>query len=261
MMKRLLCLLVIAVMVLSVFAGCKKDGPETPGTSGESENTTEPVTNEPEEPKKTWNDLPKTKFDGEEYYILGRQHTPWGSFDLHAADTSTELSAAVFARNSMVEARHGITIKANYDRVYRFIVTVKKDERSVALDTTFGINEAGVAGGGYAVVKVASGLNTEGDSSVAELYGVDVRSDGAVFIGCGNNRTNAVVLSADGASKLGVLYDKNNTWTPNGPIALVEDTYLGVINNKYGGSPWAKGIINVFNAKDLTQYPKTTNWE
>ena len=151
--------------------------------------------------------------------------------------------------------------KANYDRVYRFIVTVKKDERSVALDTTFGINEAGVAGGGYAVVKVASGLNTEGDSSVAELYGVDVRSDGAVFIGCGNNRTNAVVLSADGASKLGVLYDKNNTWTPNGPIALVEDTYLGVINNKYGGSPWAKGIINVFNAKDLTQYPKTTNWE
>ena len=113
MMKRLLCLLVIAVMVLSVFAGCKKDGPETPGTSGESENTTEPVTNEPEVPKKTWNDLPKTKFDGEEYYILGRQHTPWGSFDLHAADTSTELSAAVFARNSMVEARHGITINVN----------------------------------------------------------------------------------------------------------------------------------------------------
>ena len=98
MMKRLLCLLVIAVMVLSVFAGCKKDGPETPGTSGESENTTEPVTNEPDVPKKTWNDLPKTKFDGEEYYILGRQHTPWGSFDLHAADTSTELSAAVFAK-------------------------------------------------------------------------------------------------------------------------------------------------------------------
>ena len=82
--------------------------------------------------------------------------------------------------------------KANYDRVYRFIVTVKKDERSVALDTAFGINEAGVAGGGYAVVKVASGLNTEGDGSVAELYGVDVRSDGAVFIGCGNNHVRRV---------------------------------------------------------------------
>lgn len=111
--------------------------------------------------------------------------------------------------------------KANYDRVYRYIVTVNKDTRELKLDTAFGINEAGTKGGGYAVVKVASGLNTEGDSSVAELYGVDVRSDGAVFIGCGNNRTNAVVLSADGASGLGKLYDGNNTWTPNGPIALV----------------------------------------
>lgn len=152
--------------------------------------------------------------------------------------------------------------KANYDRVYRYIVTVNKDTRALTLDTAFGINEAGTKGGGYAVVKVASGLNTEGDSSVAELYGVDVRSDGAVFIGCGNNRTNAVVLSADGASGLGKLYDNNNdAWTPNGPIALVDDAYLGVMNNKYGGSQWAKGNMNVFNAQDLTQYTKQTYWE
>ena len=151
--------------------------------------------------------------------------------------------------------------KANYDRVYRYIVTVSGDTRELKLDTAFGINEAGTKGGGYAVVKVASGLNTEGDSSVAELYGVDVRSDGAVFIGCGNNRTDAVVLSADGASSLGTLYDNNDTWTPNGPIALVDDAYLGVMNNQYGGSQWAKGNMNVFNAKDLTQYTKQTYWE
>lgn len=139
---------------------------------------------------------------------------------------------------------------------------MNKDTRELKLDTAFGINEAGTKGGGYAVVKVASGLNTEGDSSVAELYGVDVRSDGAVFIGCGNNRTNAVVLSADGAFGLGKLYDYNNdAWTPNGPIALVDDAYLGVMNNKYGGSQWAKGNMNVFNAQDLTQYTKQTYWE
>lgn len=112
-MKRLLCLFLTVIMLVSVFAGCKKNDPEAPGTSGvTSDDGTPSGTNEPttEEPKKTWDDLPRDKFDGEEYNILGREHNVWGSYDLYTTDTSTDLSAAVFARNSAVELRYGITI-------------------------------------------------------------------------------------------------------------------------------------------------------
>lgn len=112
-MKRLLCLFLTVIMLVSVFAGCKKNDPEAPGTSGvTSDDGTPSGTNEPttEEPKKTWDDLPRDKFDGEEYNILGREHSVWGSYDLYTTDTSTDLSAAVFARNSAVELRYGITI-------------------------------------------------------------------------------------------------------------------------------------------------------
>ena len=34
MIKRLLCVLLLTVMVLSVLAGCKKNGSETPGDIG-----------------------------------------------------------------------------------------------------------------------------------------------------------------------------------------------------------------------------------
>ena len=102
-MKRLLCLFLVVIMALTVFAGCKKESPNTPGTSDTDEEThTDTNGSETEEPKKSWKDLPKEKFNGEEYNILGRKHTPWGSDDLYATDTKTDLSAAVFARNSAV---------------------------------------------------------------------------------------------------------------------------------------------------------------
>lgn len=150
---------------------------------------------------------------------------------------------------------------ANYDRVYRYIVTGSGDTRALTLDTTFGINEAGVTGGGFAVVRIAAGKNEVSSGAVSELYSVDVRSDGAVFIGCGTGAINAVVLSADGASSLGDLEDGNNGWNASGPIALVEDSYVGVIINDYTASKWRKGQLNVFNAQALTQYPKNTYWE
>ena len=116
-MKRLLCLFLVVIMALTVFAGCKKESPNTPGTSDTDEEThTDTNGSETEEPKKSWKDLPKEKFNGEEYNILGRKHTPWGSDDLYATDTKTDLSAAVFARNSAVELRYGIIINVNmYD--------------------------------------------------------------------------------------------------------------------------------------------------
>ena len=95
-MKRLLCLFLVVIMALTVFAGCKKESPNTPGTSDTDEEThTDTNGSETEEPKKSWKDLPKEKFNGEEYNILGRKHTPWGSDDLYATDTKTDLSAAV----------------------------------------------------------------------------------------------------------------------------------------------------------------------
>lgn len=116
-MKRLLCLFLVVIMALTAFAGCKKESPNTPGTSDTDEEThTDTNGSENEEPKKSWKDLPKEKFNGEEYNILGRKHTPWGSDDLYATDTKTDLSAAVFARNSAVELRYGIIINVNmYD--------------------------------------------------------------------------------------------------------------------------------------------------
>ena len=81
-MKRLLCLFLVVIMALTVFAGCKKESPNTPGASDTDEEThTDTNGSENGEPKKSWKDLPKEKFNGEEYNILGRKHTPWGSDD------------------------------------------------------------------------------------------------------------------------------------------------------------------------------------
>lgn len=116
MIKRLLCVLLLTVMVLSVLAGCKKNGSETPGTSGNGENTestTDPGTTEPETPAKTWDDLPKDKYNTE-FTILGQNAFPWSSEDINPPEGSTtELSVAAYSRNTAVETRHGITINVN----------------------------------------------------------------------------------------------------------------------------------------------------
>ena len=63
-MKRLLCLFLVVIMALTVFAGCKKESPNTPGTSDTDEEThTDTNGSETEEPKKSWKDLPKEKFN------------------------------------------------------------------------------------------------------------------------------------------------------------------------------------------------------
>ena len=66
-MKRLLCLFLVVIMALTVFAGCKKGSPNNPGTSDTDEGThTDTNGSETEEPKKSWDDLPKdTTFSAE----------------------------------------------------------------------------------------------------------------------------------------------------------------------------------------------------
>lgn len=158
----------------------------------------------------------------------------------------------------------------NYDRLYRFTVG---EDLSLTPDMSFGIDENSKKGVGFCVVAVAGGRRSDwgNPKAIAEVYDVEVRSDGVIFVSCGAISMNAVALTPDGTT---LQADETGSTTAAsmwagtdaayyglGPIALIEDTYLTVAING-SETNWGKNHFSVYNAQTFAfQTSKTCYWE
>ena len=107
MMKKLLCVLLAALMLVGTLASC--------GTSDENTDTTaagDVTTNLEEETRETL-DVPSTRYDGTELCFLTRDESEWSTLEIFAESQTSEsdnISNAVFERNDRILQNYGVTI-------------------------------------------------------------------------------------------------------------------------------------------------------
>ena len=107
MMKKLLCALLAALMLVGCFASC--------GTGTESSDTTaanNATTNAEDETRESL-DIPDTRYDGEELCFLTRDESEWSTLEIFAENQTSEsdnISNAVFERNDRIFQAYGVTI-------------------------------------------------------------------------------------------------------------------------------------------------------
>ena len=107
MMKKLLCVLLAALMLVGTLASC--------GTSNENTDTTaagDVTTNLEEETRETL-DIPSTRYDGTEICFLTRDESEWSTLEIFAESQTSEsdnISNAVFERNDRILQNYGVTI-------------------------------------------------------------------------------------------------------------------------------------------------------
>ena len=107
MMKKLLCLLLAALMLVSMLASCGTGNENTDTTAaGDSTTNAEDDTREKLE-------IPDTRYDGEELCFLTRDESEWSTLEIFAEDQTTEsdnISTAVFERNDRIFQAYGVTV-------------------------------------------------------------------------------------------------------------------------------------------------------
>ena len=107
MMKKLLCALLAALMLVGCFASC--------GTGTENSDTTaanNATTNAEDETRESL-DIPDTRYDGEELCFLTRDESEWSTLEIFAENQTSEsdnISNAVFERNDRIFQAYGVTI-------------------------------------------------------------------------------------------------------------------------------------------------------
>lgn len=108
MLKKLLCVLLAALMLVGTLASCATGDQN-------SENTTAPdnaATDAESETRETL-DIPDTRYDGEELCFLTRDESEWSTLEIFAESQTTEsdnISNAVFERNDRILQTYGVTI-------------------------------------------------------------------------------------------------------------------------------------------------------
>ncbi len=107
MMKKLLCVLLAALMLVGTLASC---GTTNDGTT----DTTAAATgdNSEEETRETL-DIPSTRYDGTELCFLTRDESEWSTLEIFAENQTSEsdnISNAVFERNDRILQTYGVTI-------------------------------------------------------------------------------------------------------------------------------------------------------
>ncbi len=111
-MKKLIALLLVAVMVLSVFISCS-DTPDDDGSNKDSAGADGTNAGSDTESSATELNLPDVNYDGREFRVLskGTSQAHWKSMDLTADEMSSDaISLAVYYRNLAVEEKYGITV-------------------------------------------------------------------------------------------------------------------------------------------------------
>ena len=106
MLKKLLCVLLAALMLVGTLASC--------GTGTETTDTTASnVTTGAEDETRESLDIPDTRYDGEELCFLTRDESEWSTLEIFAENQTSEsdnISNAVFERNDRILQTYGVTI-------------------------------------------------------------------------------------------------------------------------------------------------------
>ncbi len=107
MMKKLLCVLLAALMLVGALASC--------GTADEGSNTTavgDATTNAEDETRETL-DIPDTRYDNTELCFLTRDESEWSTLEIFAENQTSEsdnINNAVFERNDRIFQTYGVTV-------------------------------------------------------------------------------------------------------------------------------------------------------
>lgn len=107
MLKKLLCVLLAALLLVGMLASCATGDTTTDTTAGANVTTNaEAETREPLE-------IPDTRYDGMELCFLTRDEGEWSTVEIFAEDQTTDsdnISTAVFERNDRILQAYGVTI-------------------------------------------------------------------------------------------------------------------------------------------------------
>lgn len=100
-MKKFLVLLLAALMLASLLAGC-----------AEGNNTTEDTTKAEDESNVLDNlNVPDKKYDGKEFMFLTRDAAEWTTVDIYAEEQTTDpIVDAVYRRNDMIQTKYDLVI-------------------------------------------------------------------------------------------------------------------------------------------------------
>ena len=106
-MKKLLCMLLAALMLMGTLASCAT-GNETTDTTSNNDTTV----GAEEESREVLN-VPNTRYDGTELCFLTRDEGEWSTVEIFAEDQTTNsdnISTAVFERNDRILQAYGVTV-------------------------------------------------------------------------------------------------------------------------------------------------------
>ncbi len=106
MMKKLLCILLAALMLVGALASCATGDGGNETTVGNAGTKVEDDTREPLE-------IPDTRYDGQELCFLTRDEGEWSTLEIFAENQTTEsdnISNAVFERNDRILQAYGVTV-------------------------------------------------------------------------------------------------------------------------------------------------------
>lgn len=120
-MKRLLVLLLAALMLASLLAGCADTG-DTPEDTTAAEEQTNVLDNL---------NVPDKKYDGKEFMFLTRDAAEWTTVDIYAAEQTTDpIVDAVYRRNDMIQTKYDFKILET--QVQDPLAAVEKDVKGGA---------------------------------------------------------------------------------------------------------------------------------
>lgn len=120
-MKRLLVLLLAALMLASLLAGCADNGDTSEDTTV-AEEQTNVLDNL---------NVPDKKYDGKEFMFLTRDAAEWTTVDIYAAEQTTDpIVDAVYRRNDMIQTKYDLKILET--QVQDPLAAVEKDVKGGA---------------------------------------------------------------------------------------------------------------------------------
>ena len=264
-MKRLLLILLAAVMVFSIFACTKKEnekpaGTTAPGTTGGPDvppaTTTQPTTTTED---KTKPDLPEITFDGADFRVATKEGLM--RQEVFADETATNIrEQAIWERNAAVEDTYDIVIDTylSYDgtvsgQVSELIDVLFAEDDLYDVALTYACGTSPLVVGGF----VVNWMNLQYNDFTKYYWIDDVNKnfmfDEAIYTTVGDmcvstltytyamfyNRTEGdKILTEDEEKLTDVIFEKiaDNEWTIDYFISVISDVYTD-IDDTTGVSP------------------------
>lgn len=158
--KRILCLMLVFVMLLSMLVACKKDEEETGGEGEDTTTTVDENGQRFDENGYLMDDLPEDlDYGGKDITFLVWQESNWDKWELDPLNLPTPLDREVYRRNVQTEKR--LNIKLNFEQTTGYNQTM--NEYMTKVETIH--NSADGTVHGYACYsQVASSLMLKGMS-------------------------------------------------------------------------------------------------